>query len=50
MKFVYKVRFACGIVGFVNICADRSRASYDLINKYTSAFVSVNLVTDGDYM
>ena len=35
MKFVYKVSFAGSIVGFVDICSDGSRASYDLINKNT---------------
>ena len=47
MKFVYKVSFAGGIVGFVNISADRGSTSDYLINKHTSALTSIYLVTDG---
>ena len=32
MKFVYKIRLACGIVRFVNVCTNRGRTSYNLIN------------------
>jgi len=50
MKFVYKVSFAGSIVGFVDICTDRSGTSDNLINKHTSAFACIYFVTDGDYM
>ena len=50
MKFVYKVSFAGGIVGFVNISADRSSTSDNLVDKYTSAFSCIHLIADGDYM
>ena len=50
MKFVYKVRFACGIICFVDIGTDGSSTSDNLVDKYTSAFACIYLVTDGDYM
>ena len=50
MKFVYKVSFAGSIVGFMDICTDRGCASYNLINKHTSASSCVHLIANGDYM
>ena len=50
MKFVNKVGFTCSIIRFVDICTDRSGTSYDLIDKYTSAFASIHFITNSDYM
>ena len=50
MKFVYKVSFAGSIVGFVDICTDRSGTSYNLIYKHTSAFASIYLIADSNDM
>ena len=50
MKFVYKIRFACGIICFVNVCSDRGCASYNLVYKHTSAFSCIHLIADGNDM
>ena len=50
MEFVYKVCFAYSIVSLMNICSNRGCTPHDLIYKNTSAFASVNLVTDSDYV
>ena len=50
MKLVYKVCLTCGIVGFVNISTDRSGTPYNLVDKYTSAFSCIHLITDRNDM
>ena len=49
MKFIDKIRFTCSIVSFVDIGTDGSSTSDNLINKHTSALVSIHLIADSDY-
>ena len=48
MKLIDKVSFAGCVVGFVYVCANRSCAPYDLIDQYTSALTSIDLIADSN--
>lgn len=50
MQFTNKIRFACGIIGFVDIGTDRSCTPNDLIHEHTPAFMRVCFIANSDYM
>ena len=46
MKLIDKISFTGSIISFMNISCNRSRASYYLINKYTSTFTGIYIITN----